>query len=650
MTLAFGAIAVRLTDIQAVSAGRYSAMGRSQRIRSVTLNGERGTIFDRNGQPIALSVDQTSFWANPHLVSDPRLEAQALAPVLGLTAADLQTKLSSDASFVYLARKVDDDTAAKVKALHLDGIFDIQEPRRFDPSGDLAAPLVGLVGTDNTGLSGLEQKYDGMLSGHPGKMIAERDPRGSPIPGGLQQYSPPTRGQDLVLTIDESLQYQTEQALASEILASRAKAGMALIMDSRSGELLAVANLVTPPPTPAVDPSAPPPPVPRPVPAPSTTTFTNVYEPGSVNKMITVSAALQEGTVRPGDHFSIPNTIQVGDTAFHEAEDHPVENWSVTDIVANSSNVGAITIGQKLGKDRLDHYLRAFGFGQQTDLHFPGESPGLVLDPAHWYSTSIGTVPIGQGISVTAVQMLAAYNTIANGGVYVGPKLVKATMDGKGRSHATSPSPRRRVVSPAVAADMTTMLDEVVRVGTGTAAQIDGYTVAGKTGTARKVAPGGHGYLTGAYMSSFAGFVPSEKPALTGIVILDEPTPIFGGLVAAPVFASVARYGLREFRILPELSVPPPPGVPLATPVTAKAAGEAAAPPGLAPPAVAPPPNRPATTAPASTSATAAPPAAPPGPRPQATSTTSAPSTSTTIRPTGPAPPTTVSAYRPRTP
>lgn len=640
MALAFAAVAVRLAYIQGVSAGRYAAMGRLQRIRSVTLNGERGTIFDRNGQPLALSTDQTTLWANPHLVSDPRMEAQALAPVLGLAPADLQNRLSSDASFVYLARKVDDPTAAKVKALHLDGVFDIQEPKRFDPSGDLAAPLLGLVGTDNTGLSGLEQKYDGMLSGHAGKLIAESDPRGSPIPGGLQQYSPPSRGQDLVLTVDESLQYQTEQALAGEIVAARAKGGMALVMDSRSGELLAVANLVTPAPT---DPNGA---WPQPIPAPSATTFTNVYEPGSVNKLITVSAALQQGVVRPGDRFSIPNTIRVGDTTFHEAEDHPVENWSVTDIVANSSNVGAITIGEKLGKDRLDHYLRAFGFGRQTDLRFPGESPGLVLDPANWYSTSIGTVPIGQGISVTAVQMLAAYNTIANGGVYVSPKLVKATIDGKGRAHPTPASARRRVVSPAVAADMTTMLNEVVRVGTGTAAQIDGYTVAGKTGTARKVAPGGRGYLPGAYMSSFAGFVPAEKPALTGIVILDEPTPIFGGLVAAPVFASVARYGLREFRIPPQAPVPPPFGVPLATPVSAKAAGEAAAPPGLAPttpqtaPAVATPPSTvPPTTVPGATPTTAT-----AATKPTATTAPASTTTSTTVHQSATAPPSTASA------
>ena len=240
-------------------------------------------------------------------------------------------------------------------------------------------------------------------------------------------------------------------------------------------------------------------------------------------------------------------------------------------------------IGQKLGKDRIDKYLRAYGFGSKTDLNFPGESAGLLLPPDKWYGTSIGTVPIGQGVAVTAVQMLAAYNTVANDGVYVAPKLVKATLDADGKQHATPPSERHRVVSAKTADAVTAMLGEVVRVGTGKLAAIDGYTVAGKTGTARKPLDGGRGYKVGAYVSSFAGFVPAEKPALTAIVILDEPTPIYGGTVSAPVFAQIARYGLREFRI-----PPPPPGaaastaaaahVPDANPVAANTAGEAVVP------------------------------------------------------------------------
>ena len=218
-------------------------------------------------------------------------------------------------------------------------------------------------------------------------------------------------------------------------------------------------------------------------------------------------------------------------------------------------------IGQKLGKDRLDHYLRAYGFGTKTAIGFPGESAGLLLDPAHWYSNSMGTVPIGQGLAVTAMQMLAAYNTVANGGVYVAPKLVRATVDSGGQRQMTPPSARRRVISEKTASEMTAMLNEVVRVGTAKAAAIDGYTVAGKTGTARKPLEGAGGYKAGAYFSSFAGFVPSEKPAFTAMVVLDEPTPIYGGLVAAPVFAQIARYGLREFRV-----PPPPPAAATACP------------------------------------------------------------------------------------
>jgi cell division protein FtsI (penicillin-binding protein 3) len=256
----------------------------------------------------------------------------------------------------------------------------------------------------------------------------------------------------------------------------------------------------------------------------------------------------------------VPGTIKVADHVFHEHDPHPTQEWSITDIVANSSNVGSIMIGQKLGKQKLDHYMRAFGFGKKTGMDFPGESAGLLLDPAKYSGTSMGTIPIGQGIAVTAVQMLAAYNTIANGGVYVAPKLVKATIDGDGERHLTPTSSPKRVVSATTAKQMTAMLAEVVRVGTATRAAIPGYTVAGKTGTARKPLENARGYKAGAYVSSFAGFVPAERPELSAIVILDEPTPIFGGLVAAPVFAQALQYGLRQYRI-------PPPDVPLAAAV-----------------------------------------------------------------------------------
>lgn len=544
MVFAFGAIAARLAYVQTVRADDYVRFGESQRVHTVQLPARRGAIFDRNGNEMALTVDRPTVAANPRLVTDPLGEAEALAPLLDMDVAALQERLSRDAAFVYLARTVDPDVADRVKDLALPGVFMIDEPKRFTPAGDMALSVIGRVGTDNEGLSGLELQYEKRLSGSPGEMVVEQDPSGSQIPGGVRRFNASSRGDDLILTLDRALQYQTERVLAQQIIDASARGGMALVMETRTGDILAMANLIAD--EKGVRPSA------------NNMALTNVYEPGSVNKLITIAGALEDGLVEPATELSVASTIRVADHTFSEHDPHPTENWSVTDIMANSSNVGSIMIGQQLGKERLDDYLRAFGFGSSTGLGFPGESAGLMLDTDKWSGTSIGTIPIGQGISVTAVQMLAAYNTIANGGEYVPPRLVKATVGPDGKTTEVGGGKRRRVVSEETSAEITAMLNEVVRVGTGTLAAIDGYTVAGKTGTARKPLEGRRGYKAGAYMSSFAGFVPSEKPALTAVVILDEPTPIFGGLVAAPAFADITQYGLRQFRIPP----PPPSAAP----------------------------------------------------------------------------------------
>jgi cell division protein FtsI (penicillin-binding protein 3) len=562
LAMAFAAIVVRLTYIQVVARERYAAVGETQRVHGIDLPAARGAIFDREGRELAMTVRQPTIAANPRLVTDPAGAAEALAPILGVDRAVLQHRLSRDAGFVYLARTVPEAVADRIKALDLDGLLFLDEPKRFSPAGDLAAPLLGRVGVDNEGLSGLELQFERRLAGRPGRLVVEQDPGGRQIPGGLRSHTPSARGDDLVLTIDRSLQYEVERALAARIVESQAKGGVAMVMESGTGELLAVANLV------AGEAGGPP------RPAPSNTAVTNVYEPGSVNKLITIAGALEEGLVRPDDRLPVAGTIRVADHVFKEHDPHPTVDWSVTDIMANSSNVGAIMIGQKLGKDRLDAYLRAFGFGETTGLGFPGESGGIMLDPRRWSGTSIGTIPIGQGISVTAMQILAAYNAVANRGEYVAPKLVRATVDTAGRERPTPSSPRRRVISAKTADEITGMLNEVVRVGTGTLAAIDGYTVAGKTGTARKPREGARGYLEGAYVASFAGFVPAERPAFTAIVLLDEPTPIYGGLVAAPVFADVSGYALRHFRVPP----PPParrlPTVPPVAPEAARGIGE----------------------------------------------------------------------------
>lgn len=536
-------LAVRLVFLQASPPPQYTAFGEHQLVHKMVLPAARGAIFDRNGRELALSVRQSTIWVNPRQVTDPAGQATVLAPILGLDPVAIQDRLSKDAAFVYLARTVPDAVAAQVAALNLPGVHLIEEPKRFTPAEDLAGPLIGKVGTDNSGLTGLELQFDTTLAGRAGSQVIEQTPSGTPY-DGVRQRTPSVRGDDLVLTIDRSLQYETERALGDEITTAHAKGGIALVMDTASGEILAMANLVANP-----DANG------RPVPSQNNMALTNVYEPGSVNKLITISGALEEGVVKAADVLAVPGTIKVADHVFKEHDPHPTVQWSVTDIMANSSNVGSIMIGQKLGKDRIDKYLRAYGFGERTGSGFPGESPGIMLDPKKWSGTSIGTIPIGQGIAVTAVQMLAAYNTVANGGEYVAPKLVKATLDAHGTAQPTPASERHRVISELTARQVTGMLSEVVRVGTGTAAAIDGYTVAGKTGTARKPLENARGYRDGAYVSSFAGFVPAEKPALTAMVMLDEPTPIYGGLVAAPVFAEITRYGLRQFRI------PPPPAV-----------------------------------------------------------------------------------------
>ena len=557
MLLAFVVLAARVIQVQAVSADRYAAFGESQRIRAVTLPAARGAIFDRNGRDLALTVRQSTVVADPRLVTDPLAAAAALGPVVDVDPDVLRDRLTRDAGFVYVARRVDDAVAEKVRALELPGVSLIEEPERFLPAGDLALPLLGRVGTDNNGLSGLETQYEDRLAGTPGRIVVERDPRGGDIPGGVRQFDPSSQGDDLVLTVDRALQYETERALAAQIVSSNSKAGTAVVMQTRTGEVLALANLR------AGKDGAPP------VQADKNMAVTNVFEPGSVNKVITISAALEEGIVDAADVLEVPGTIKVADHVFSEHEPHPLVRWSITDIMANSSNVGSIMIGQRVGRDRIDRYLRDFGFGAKTGLGFPGESRGILLDPKKWSGTSIGTVPIGQGLAVTSMQMAAAYNAVANGGTWIAPKLVRATVDPEGRRHPTPPSPTRRVVSARTARQVTSMLSEVVRVGTGTLAAVDGYTVAGKTGTARKPLEGARGYEAGAYVATFAGFVPAERPEFTVIVVLDEPTPIYGGTVSAPVFAQVAGYALRQYQVPPPPASPAAAEVPRASPASA---------------------------------------------------------------------------------
>lgn len=545
--IVFLVVGARLVDLQAIGRDRYAQLGLDQRVRTVHLAAERGSVFDRNGHDLAASVPQQTVWANPRVVKDPAAYAAQLAPIVGVDEASLRDRLAQhNKGFVYVARKVDSATALKVKALALPGVDFVSESKRFYPDGSLAAPVLGFVGTDNNGLAGLESQYDHRLSGKRGVLQIERDPQGRQLPGGERQVRQPERGGDLMLTIDQGLQYEAEQVLTDGVTSANAKGGMAIVLDVATGNILAMAN---------VEGAGPGHPA-RPAPADQRNRpVVDVYEPGSTNKVITVAGALQDGVVNADSTFSTPGSLTIGGTDYTDADSHP-SSMNVHDIVRLSSNVGTIQIARKLGKERFDAYLRAFGFGQPTGLGFPGEANGLVLPLSQYTDTSMASMPIGNGLAVTAMQMLDVYTTIANGGATRPPRLVGATLDQNGVRHDEPTPESRPVVSPTTAATMRSMLKDVVANGTGTKAQIAGYDVAGKTGTARKPPYDKPPYK---YVASFAGFAPADSPRLSAIVVLDEPqNDYFGGSVAAPVFSRIMEYALRMERVLPTNTVSTP--------------------------------------------------------------------------------------------
>jgi cell division protein FtsI (penicillin-binding protein 3) len=534
-------VVARLADVQVISAGKYARLGSSQLLHTVVLTPRRGAILDSAGDVLAMSIPQTTIVADPYQVSDPYRESEALAPVLGIDQSVLQRELSENAGFVYLARQVPDAVAARARALHLAGISFQQEPKRFDPAGQLAQPLLGRVGIDGNGLSGLEYEYNSLLSGRPGREVLERDPEGGDIPGGVRSYQRPVAGQGLVLSLDQPLQYEAETALSQQIVRTRALGGVAIVMDTRTGDILAMANMQ------AGTNGAPP------VQSASDLAVSDVYEPGSVMKGPILSGALESHLVSPMTRFSVPDQMTIGGADFHDADSHPTEPLSVSDIIAQSSNIGAYEVASLMGKSGVYDSLRAFGFGQPSGVGLPGESAGILLPPDRWSATSLPDEAIGQEEAVTPLQVLDAYNAIANGGEMVQPRVVEATVGSGGTRYPLPLRPGRRVVSVATAQEMTSMLEQVVQdpQGTGNAAAISGYAVAGKTGTAQKPIPNGDGYEPNAYMASFVGFAPAQHPALSAIVVLDQPDSIYGGAAAAPVFAQIAQYGLRQLEVPP---------------------------------------------------------------------------------------------------
>jgi cell division protein FtsI/penicillin-binding protein 2 len=541
-TFAFGFMAIRLFTLQILQSKAYAKLAANQRERVITFPARRGAIFDRNGTPLAISVDLPTIYTDPATVKDPIATAEALAPVLGADPAELAEKLgnTTGSRFEYLARQVDPKVARKVKKLDLPGVYFRTEPKRYYPGDRLASQLLGFTNVDGEGIAGVELQYDDILRGRPGEMTLEQDPSGRALPQAKFKEIAASRGHSLFLTIDKQLQYFTELTLAQAVDQFKAINGTAIVMRPSTGEILAMA---TAPDFDPNDPSASPDENLR------NMAVTDMYEPGSVFKLVTAAGALESKVVTPHSIFQVPPTLAVADRVIHDAESHGTLDMSVRDIIIHSSNIGTVKIGMELGQDRLDSFMREFGFGAKTGLDFPGESPGIVIDKEDWSGSSIGTIPIGQGVAATPLQLAAAFSAVANDGTWVEPKLLHSTLDNEGEAHRSPAPAAHRVVSHKTARQMTEILEGVVEEGTGLEAAIPGYRVAGKTGTAQKVLPtGGYG---GGYVASFAGFAPASRPAVVVIVKLDRPTPIWGGVTAAPTFKKITEFALRELGVPP---------------------------------------------------------------------------------------------------
>jgi cell division protein FtsI (penicillin-binding protein 3) len=537
LTFAFGGLLLRATWLQGVRAESLARLGQTQHREAVTLPASRGTLYDRTGVELGLGERATTVYANPKQIVNPRAASLAVERTLGLDANRIYPTLADRTrGFVYVERQADPAQAAALQRLKLSGFGFYPEERRSYPQGSVAAQVLGYVGIDGDGLSGLELQFDKQLSGRAGHETIVKDPSGRVI--DVEQQRPETPGRDVFLTLDHTIQANAEEVLRATVHKWHAKSASAIVLDPRTGAVLAMAV------QPGYDanrfPSAP-------SDLQRNRTVTDTYEPGSTFKLVTVTAALSERLVSPSTRFTLPYSLRVADRVVHDAEERGTVNYSVAQILAHSSNIGAIELAEMLGKARLSSWISRFGFGRVTRIDYPGESPGIVLPPDKWSGSTIGNVPIGQGIAVTPVQMAAAYAAIANHGVWSRPHLVDHVAGG-GRPSLY----RRRLVSPRTAAQLMMMLKDVVAEGTGTYAAMPGYQVAGKTGTAQK--PDSHGgYATGRYVASFVGIVPASRPRLVVLVMVNEPQgAIWGGVVAAPAFQQIARFDLQYLEVPPD--------------------------------------------------------------------------------------------------
>ncbi len=562
----FAALGVRTASLQVRSSTTTSGVGGAKgNLDRRILAAERGDLVDRTGVPLAVNERVANVILDPQetrtlrVKSDPadvkKLNAKivALTLQLGMDSATMESFIARAGRYAMLARKVDDAAAQRIAAIGLSTVALQDQPERVYPAGDLARGVIGGVGdtthTEDNGTSwaglagknGLEQELDSRLEGKPGELLVELAPGGREIPTGGRRLVPSTRGTSFELTLDRALQFRVDELLTARIIQTGARRGTVLVMETGTGDVLASSSMVA-----RADGTV--------VPTSYNAPLIDAYEPGSVMKPFTMAIALERKVMTATETMSVQDRYTMVfknyTKTFKDDENHATMLWNMTDILRNSSNVGTIRVATKLGRDVVYENFVNFGFGKRTGLISPDkESRGILPTPDTWSGVDIATKPIGQGVSVTAMQLLGAVNTLAADGQYIAPRLVRAEIDSQGTRHDRAVPRPRRVVTSETAATMRTMMSDVVKSGTGMPAAVKGYDIAGKTGTAQK--PGKGGYIDGEYMASFVGFFPAAHPRLTIVVILDNPTPIYGSATSAPLFGEIARYAAQRYRIAP---------------------------------------------------------------------------------------------------
>ena len=545
------AIGARLVQLQVNQHEELASRARSQQVGAIETSPSRGQLLDRQGRELARSIDTESFFADPREIPSTEDTARRIAAITGQDRAELTSRLSeakeSSKKFVWIVRRLDIQSASKLDQLNLDGIYSRKEPKRYYPNDSLAAHVLGFVGTDEIGLSGVEQYYNEKIRGEAGKVYLERDRERRAFESYEVQSHP---GQTVVLTIDQTIQYRTEQALSAAVDRAHAKSGTAIVMDPRTGEILALAN------APTFDPNQP---VANSAEARANGALQSIYEPGSTFKIVAYSAAIEKGLVKPDDKIDCQmGSITVAGRLIHDG--HPYGIVTVADALAKSSNVGAIKLGLMVGNESMYEYMKRLGFGSRTGVDLAGESPGILRALNRWQPSSIGSLAIGQEVGVTPLQMATAYSVLANGGTLIKPHLLRELRAPDGSVLFQAKPETRPALKPETTEALRGMFEGVTLHGTAKKAQLDGYSAAGKTGTAQKVDPRTHAYSATKFIGSFVGFAPVKNPAVVIIVVIDEPLGSYhGGDVAAPVFREIAEQILPELGVTPDVEFKPGP-------------------------------------------------------------------------------------------